>query len=181
MVAQRVGRAVQSCPRQDDPERGECFQHEMILKRQRSGQGTRRVNASHQAACSRSHAGGDTRVCGRQRRPHPRRRRPGRDLWLRRGNLAGPAVPGTGTASGGAAHRRWCCRTRGRQSRWANAAGRIRSPWQVELRRDPYFSSTRCVISSAGVQSNRWLSKSVSGSGSPLNSRSVNLKLCPAA
>ena len=37
---------------QDDPESGECFQHEMILKRQRSGRGTLRVNASHHAACS---------------------------------------------------------------------------------------------------------------------------------
>ena len=65
----------------------------MILKRQRSGRGTRRVNASHQAACSRSHAGADAGVCGRQRQSQLYRRRPQGDLWLRRGNLAGPAVP----------------------------------------------------------------------------------------
>ena len=42
---------------QDDPERGECFQHKMILKRRQPGEGTLRVNASHHAACSTSHAG----------------------------------------------------------------------------------------------------------------------------
>ena len=82
----------ESYPIQDDPERGECFQHEMILKRQRSGRGTRRLNASHQAACSTCHAGADAGVCGLQRQSQFYRRRPGRDPWLRRGNLAGPAV-----------------------------------------------------------------------------------------
>ena len=56
----------------------------MVLKRQRSGRGTRRVNASHQAACSRSHAGGDTRVCGRWRRPQ---------LYGRRYRLADDRTP----------------------------------------------------------------------------------------
>ena len=35
----------------DDSERGEYFQHKMILKAQRSGRGTLRVNASHQRYC----------------------------------------------------------------------------------------------------------------------------------
>ncbi len=39
----------------------------MILKASRTGQGTMRVNASHQAACRTSHAGRDARVpCGQR-------------------------------------------------------------------------------------------------------------------
>ena len=47
----------------------------MILKTRRSGQGTLRVNASHQAACSTSPAGADAGVCGRQRQSQLYRRR----------------------------------------------------------------------------------------------------------
>ena len=39
--------APQSCPIQDDPERGECFQHKMILRMQRWGQGTLRLTMQH--------------------------------------------------------------------------------------------------------------------------------------
>ena len=39
----------ESCPIQDDPERGECFQHKMILKTTKVGGGTLRVNANHHA------------------------------------------------------------------------------------------------------------------------------------
>ena len=63
-------RHSQSCPMQDDPERGECFQHKMILKRRQRGEGTLRVNASHHGACSTSHAGRDARIRGLQRQPH---------------------------------------------------------------------------------------------------------------
>ena len=45
--------AEQSCPVQDDPKRGEYFQYKRILKIQRSGEGTPRVKASHDAECSR--------------------------------------------------------------------------------------------------------------------------------
>ena len=42
---------------QDDPDRGECFQDKMILKRRQRGEGTLRLNASHHGACSTSYAG----------------------------------------------------------------------------------------------------------------------------
>ena len=78
---------------QDDPERGECFQYKMILKARRSGEGTLRVNASHHAECSTSHAGRDARVCRFQLQPPLLRQPSGGDLRLRGAHLAGPAVP----------------------------------------------------------------------------------------
>ena len=84
---------LQSCPMQDDPERGECFQYKMILKARRSGEGTLRVNASHHAECSTSHAGRDARVCRFQLQPPLLRQPSGGDLRLRGAHLAGPAVP----------------------------------------------------------------------------------------
>ena len=77
-----------SCPMQDDPERGECFQHKMILKRRQPGEGTLRVNANHHAACTTSHAGRDARVCGFQRSPQLYRRRAQADLRPRRAHPA---------------------------------------------------------------------------------------------
>ena len=77
---------------QDDPERGECFQHKMILKRRQPGEGTLRVNANHHGACSTSHAGRDARIRGLQRQPQLYRRRAQGDLRSCRMHLAGARV-----------------------------------------------------------------------------------------
>ena len=82
----------ESCPMQDDPERGECFQHKMILKRRQPGEGTLRVNANHHGACSTSHAGRDARIRGLQRQPQLYRRRAQGDLRSCRMHLAGARV-----------------------------------------------------------------------------------------
>ena len=65
----------------------------MILRMQRWGQGTLRVNASHHAACRTSHAGRDARVSRRQQHSQLRRSWPPADIWPGRAHLACPAVP----------------------------------------------------------------------------------------
>ena len=70
----------------------------MILKRQRSGQRTLRVNASRHAACRTSHTGRDARVSRRQQASQVRWNRPPTDLWSDRTHFACPAVSGLSQA-----------------------------------------------------------------------------------
>ena len=65
----------------------------MILRMQRWGQGTLRVNASHHAACRTSHAGRDARVSRRQQHSQLRRSWPPADVWPGRAHLARSAIP----------------------------------------------------------------------------------------
>ena len=86
-------RQGQSCPIQDEPERGERFQHKMSLKTIWLEQGTLRVNASHHAARRTSHPRRDAGVPLRQQLAQFRRSWPRPDLRPSRTRLAHPKIP----------------------------------------------------------------------------------------